>query len=166
MTVERGEAYSALINELHAVTIGKADEPFNRETVSSLIKVLISHLDKIMGWPEAILEDGTEVLSEHPALRQLRGLSSALEDLDLGLQDPALTRASTHNGAARKWQLREQDDTLLEALLVFERVLKQKNRSKVARELARKLNAAGYRRQGERLTGVSIIGLYQRLRNQ
>jgi hypothetical protein len=166
MSANLGQEYSALINDLDTLTKNNAGDAFNRQNLVSLVKVLANHLDQAMGWPEATTEDGTIVLSEHAVVRQLRGLLSALEDLDTGLVDPVLSRTPGKRGNSRKWRAREEDALVTEAFQVYVGLTGVRKREKAARAMAEVLNKGRYTYRGKRLTARGIISLYHRQQNQ
>ena len=103
---------------------------------------------------------------DHPVATQLKSLSSAFGDLDIGITDDIFKPYSHGSNAARPWWLRERDKVLVECLAVFQRHHGIAQQKQAAMQLAKTLKVAGYRRKGEMLTWRQIIDLRNRYKNK
>lgn len=151
--------YHALLESLRDLASHPNGEDFNRANLIALIEVLASHLGEALATKVGELEGGTLVQAEHPVVSQLSGLASALRDLDAGLTDPVLKRTLSKKTAARPWHVRQQDQTLIEAVEVFGRLKRIKSVKGAANKVATELNRQQYTRRGKRLRGSDIYNI-------
>ncbi|WP_372916669.1 hypothetical protein [Sandarakinorhabdus sp.] len=99
--------YEAFLRALRALTDAPGGKEFNRQNVATLLDVLAQHLGIALASPVGTLEDGTQVVAEHPAEALLVSLISALRDLDSGLTDEVFKPTSHGANATRPWDVRE-----------------------------------------------------------
>ena len=156
--------HDVLLDKLRALTSDPDGTEFTRPNLIALLDVLTGHLDEAMATRLGELEDGTLVLARHPVVEQLSGLTAALRDLDQGLTDPVLKRIGGKKNAARPSRLVRDDDALLEALEIFEKMEKLPHLKAAAKRLAVKLQRTEYRRKGKGMTGNSLYALYYKHR--
>ena len=156
--------HDVLLDKLRALTSDPDGTEFTRPNLIALLDVLTGHLDEAMATRLGELEDGTLVLAPHPVVEQLSGLTAALRDLDQGLTDPVLKRIGGKKNAARPSRLVRDDDALLEALEIFQKMEKLPHLKAAAKRLAVKLQCTEYRRKGKGMTGNSLYALYYKHR--
>lgn len=154
--------YDALLDGLRAVTDTPNGEEFTRSNVIALLGVLVSHLGEALATKVGELDDETPVEAEHPVSAQLSALVEALRDLDIGLTDPLFKPAVGNKNARRHWRLRQEDEALIEALDVFQRLMKIKCRKSAMMKAASELKRSKYTRRGRLLTWLDLQNLYYR----
>ena len=162
---EAGEdALDRLLTALCVVVEGPDGSRFDRPNIIRLLSVLAAQLGEHLQTPLGTLDDGTEVVGEHPAVTQLWSLVQALKDLDRGLTDEVLRPCRDGATASLPWRLRNADRALIDLLRVFEKAGGFSTRKDAAEALARKLRKRGYRRKGQAVSARQLINLNHRRR--
>lgn len=165
MTLEQ-QAMDELLKDLKSLTSTPEGAEFNRKNIIALLGVLNQHLGGALETPVVTLEDGTEVVEEHPTGALLRVLEEALKDLDIGLTDPVLKPVSHGANATLPWNVREHDRQLREFLRVVQQVKGISQLKKAARQLATILKEIGSTRKGRILTSGDILSTLKQKRKQ
>lgn len=144
------------------------DEPgggeFTRKNMIRLLRTLEEQLREVLYVPLGELDDGTEIIGEHQVITHFSWLVRALEDLDNGLTDEILKPNRPRASARLPWRIRSDDETLVEALMIFQNAKGFHSRKAAAEALAKKLKKGGYRRKGEPLSAKQLINLSHRKR--
>lgn len=157
-------AFDAFLAALCEVVDAPDGSAFDRPKIIRLLNVLIAQLGEYLRTPLGMLDDGTEVVGEHPAVTQLWSLVQALKDLDRGLTDEVLRPCRDGATASLPWRLRNADRALIDLLRVFEKAGGFSTRKDAAEALARKLRKRGYRRKGQAVSARQLINLNHRRR--
>ena len=153
-----------LLEDLRSLTSTPKGGEFNRKNIIALLEVLNQHLGSALATPSGTLEDGTEVVEEHPAAALLRMLGEAIGDLDIGKVDDVFRRTPTKANATRPWRIREDHKLLIEALEIFQQLEGIHTRSDAARRMASKLNSGVP--HTKRLNKQAILNIYNRYKYQ
>ena len=164
--MSQDSAFEVLLNDLRALSVKPGGAEFNRKNVVALLQSLTLHLGDALAIPAGVLDDDVELFLDHPVATQLKSLSSAFGDLDIGITDDIFKPYSHGSNAARPWWLRERDKVLVECLADFQRHHGIAQQKQAAMQLAKTLKVAGYRRKGEMLTWRQIIDLRNRYKNK
>ena len=154
MSSEKGLALEAMLDAIKAVTRDEAQPALDRKSIVDILEVIAEHLDPLLHEPVA-QDDASEVALEHTAVAQLRGLASALQDLDTGLTDPVFNPYQHGANATLPWRVRATDDALVQALSVYQKKFNLTQKEAAAR-MAAKLTAGGFLRKGEKLSRSSL----------
>ncbi|MFM2302281.1 MAG: hypothetical protein RLZZ84_2017 [Pseudomonadota bacterium] len=154
MSAAKEIALDAMLDAIRAVTRDVEHPTLGREGIIDILEVVAEHLDPLL--QETVLQDQDfEVAVEHAAVAQIRGLASALRDLDTGLTDPIFKPYEHGANATLPWCTRASDAALVEMLRVYQKKFKLTQKA-AAKKLAVDLTANGYLRKGNALTGRSL----------
>ncbi len=147
-------ALDAMLDAIRAVTRDEEQPTLDRKGIIGILEVVAEHLDPLL--QDTVLQDqDIEVAVEHAAVAQIRGLASALRDLDTGLTDPIFKPYEHGANATLPWHTRASDAALVEMLRVYQKKFKL-NQKAAAKKLAGDLTANGYLRKGKALTGGTL----------
>lgn len=155
-----GKALDAMLDAIRTVTRGEEQPELDRKGIIGILEVVAEHLDPLLQEP-VVQDDTFEVVVEHAAVAQIRGLASALRDLDTGLTDPIFEPYQHGANATLPWRVRASDAALVQMMRVYQKKFKL-TQIEAAKKLAAKLTANGYLRKGRRLTGRSLQRLKYR----
>ena len=137
------EALKAKLDAAFSTDVGSE---LSRESAILVLSTLIEGLRPTLDQHLGTLETGEVIVTDHPAMRVLDQLKDAIKDLDLSKTHPAL-RPNSY-GAPNTLTRAEQkfDTTLLEAVLILQRIKGFSNRNMTERKLASILRGKIFRR--------------------
>lgn len=147
-------ALDSMLDAIREVTGSEEQAEFTRKNIISLLGVVADRLGPLL--EVALAQDeACEVVAEHDAAALLRALAAALRDLDTGLTDPIFEPNKHGANASLPWHIRASDAALVEAIGIYQRKYKI-TQNAAATRLAAELNAQGFQRRGEKLTGKGL----------
>jgi hypothetical protein len=158
--------WDALLDTLRALPNKPDGAQFTRPNLIALLDVLTTHLGAAIETEVGELEDGIQIITEHPVVDQLSGLVQALRDLDIGLIDPVFKPTLSNKNALRHWRERQEDKDLIEGIKILQRVNKFKSFKATAMAAQSMLGRINHTRRGKRLSWKDLINLHHRQKKQ
>jgi hypothetical protein len=154
------QIFADMLDSLRAIPDRGKDEKLVRNDAIDVLTIIESAIGKALEYEIEGNDDDLAVYAEHHVPTLIKRLLGALTDLGSGKTDPVFIANKHGANASLSSRQREKDKVLLEAFRIYQ-AAKGRGRRKtvIALEMARNLNAGGYKRREKKITWKRLIRL-------